>query len=583
MEETIKLSAEQRPIVNCQDKSVCVVACAGSGKTVTAVYRVEHLRRRLSGRRGRVALLSFSNAAVEAFLGATRRGETAGRPRLRGLPPTIATFDAFLTTYVLRPHAHRTMNCQRTPFLVQGAEPFLRNKQFQFWAQSANKRFPVTAEDVTATFGTGGFEFSTHHFSALLPVPNGEATAKKIGRFGAYTHALGHYWAYRVLKEQPFVLRALARRFPFVIVDEAQDIHSSHGAILDLMQEAGVAVSLIGDPCQAIYEFAGADGSLLRAFGSRSDVSAFTLSTNRRSTPPIVTVANAVSARSTNGARADSDIGRRGAYFVGYEPGSLDATVKGFTESVQEAGLGVERSAVLCRSSDLVRRVRKIDSPAGRGVVRLFCTAATLRDRDGDLKAAYGSVVRSTIELLEAAPKDLLARLLHPSQADAARPVARELWAFTRDHNTGLPPTSLPGATDWHRALKTNVQALLAKVQTLTGLKPVANLGQRLAKTKLPTGPLAAPAAAPKPTHSVRVDTVHSAKGETLDAVLYVTNRAHANGLCGGVSSEIGRIGYVALTRARDLFWLAVPAAQLDQLRPALQGLGLVELDGAQR
>lgn len=159
----------------------------------------------------------------------------------------------------------------------------------------------MTAHNVTPTFGCGGFEFRAHHFNSHLPVPSGEATARKIGRIGAYTHALGHYWAYRVLKEQPFVLRALARRFPFVIVDEAQDVHSAHSAILDLLQEAGVAVSLIGDPCQAIYEFAGADGSLLRTFGSRSDVSEFTLSTNRRSMPPIVTVANAVSDRSTTG------------------------------------------------------------------------------------------------------------------------------------------------------------------------------------------------------------------------------------------------------------------------------------------
>lgn len=238
---------------------------------------------------------------------------------------------------------------------------------------------------------------------------------------------------------------------------------------------------------------------------------------------------------------------------------------------------------MLCRSSDLVGRVRRVESPAGRGVVKQFCTAATLRDRAGDLKAAYRCVVRSTVELLEAVPQDLLARLLHPSQADAARPVVRELWTFTRDHGTGLPSTSLPGSTDWHRALKNNVQVLLAKVQALTDLKPAANLGRRLAKTGLPAGPLGPAAATAKPTESLRVDTVHSAKGETLDAVLYVTNKAHANGLCGGVGTEVGRIGYVALTRARDLFWLAVPADQLEHLRPGLEGLGLVELSGAQR
>ena len=61
------LSEEQLNIVNAPLASLSVIACAGSGKTVTAVHRLAKIRSDLRGRRPWVALLSFSNIAVETF------------------------------------------------------------------------------------------------------------------------------------------------------------------------------------------------------------------------------------------------------------------------------------------------------------------------------------------------------------------------------------------------------------------------------------------------------------------------------------------------------------------------------------
>lgn len=75
----------------------------------------------------------------------------------------------------------------------------------------------------------------------------------------------------------------------------------------------------------------------------------------------------------------------------------------------------------------------------------------------------------------------------------------------------------------------------------------------------------------------VRVDTVHQVKGESLDAVLYLATKEHIVALLAGVDTEVGRIGYVAVTRARDLLWLAVPVNALADLRPALFASGFQE------
>lgn len=51
---------------------------------------------------------------------------------------------------------------------------------------------------------------------------------------------------------------------------------------------------------------------------------------------------------------------------------------------------------------------------------------------------------------------------------------------------------------------------------------------------------------------------------------MYLANREHVNALLTGVGTEVGRIGYVAVTRARNLLWFGVPANVLNELRPAL-------------
>ena len=75
----------------------------------------------------------------------------------------------------------------------------------------------------------------------------------------------------------------------------------------------------------------------------------------------------------------------------------------------------------------------------------------------------------------------------------------------------------------------------------------------------------------------IRVDTVHQVKGESLDAVLYLATKEHVVALLAGVNTEVGRIGYVAVTRARNILWLGVPANALAELRPALLASGFLE------
>lgn len=62
-----------------------------------------------------------------------------------------------------------------------------------------------------------------------------------------------------------------------------------------------------------------------------------------------------------------------------------------------------------------------------------------------------------------------------------------------------------------------------------------------------------------------------------MDAVMYVAGKEHVKELIAGPATEVGRIGYVAVTRARNLFLLAIPEKDLDDFRGPLVAHGFVE------
>ena len=141
---------------------------------------------------------------------------------------------------------------------------------------------------------------------------------------------------------------------------------------------------------------------------------------------------------------------------------------------------------------------------------------------------------------------------------DVARyPEYRELrkvvWQFARDAEIGLPSASLKAASEWHPLLVARVKAFLKKLQDKFGYEEGPNLGQRLAKKKLSDEPmLQAIAKKTLVDPTLRIETIHGVKGESLDAVLYLAKKEHLKSLLEGTDTELGRIGYVALTRARN-------------------------------
>jgi len=572
---TAELSKEQRDIVELPLKPLAVTACAGSGKTRTAVYRLLSMRRRHDGP-GMIGLLSFSNVAVDTFKKEYARLLRSLAAIGRSSRVEIDTMDGFITVNILRPHGHRLMQCPRAPFLVEGREGFLNS----FTVYDGKISQPTA--NIEVAFESTGFRYTIGRAQTAIPPKWAEPALAKLGAIGAYSHSAGRYWALRVLREKPFVLRAMARRYPHILVDEAQDIGPEHQAILELLIGAGSQVSLIGDPNQGIYEFARANGAFLKNYSVRSGIAAHQLTVNYRSLPGIVAVANKVTGRSDVANRLAKDT-RPVCYYMSFKTTERDKALSSFRSLLGAANLEPSKGVVLCRSSDWTAEWNGEMDGQGAGVVRCFADAALSRDQRKDYHQSFKQACLGLAGLLAARDGALLSQLDRRVD-DKTRQLRRLIWSFVRDPSTGLPSSTLVADTAWHPMLRSRTEALVNKLNTEFGLEVADNLGQRLSKKKLEARPLMEISdLAGDAEATFRTSTVHKVKGESLEAVLYVAKKPHVRALLDGPTTEEGRIGYVALTRARDIFVLAVPDTCLAEFEPELRAAGLqrVGLAGA--
>jgi len=556
---------EQRDVIEAPLGALCVTACPGSGKTATAVRRLAHVRQLLGKSRGRVLLLSYSNTAVETFYKQYQQLVCATSDLSDHI--AIETVDSFLTKYILRPHAGRVMGCTRQPFLVQGSEPFLNN--YRVWDGQRPREVRYLSIGIDGYFK---FELRKKSFVTPVDAATAEAAILKLGKVGAYTHEIGRYWALQTVLAEERLLSALSRRFPEIIVDEAQDIGSLHAVFLTGLAEAGSSLSLVGDPYQAIYEFAGADGAYLRDFAQANSVRPLPLSQNRRSLQCIVDVANRLAGTRMHPSRQAASAGS-GAYYIKYDPKDLPGAAEIFDSILAASKLDREAAAILCRGRPYVSALNGASGDSGTGGTAAFCDAAVCRDARGDIGHAFEYATSGVLKLLGKC-RNSLGNEIHAGSTAEGILLRRLIWAYLRDRERGLPSAELRALSQWHPRLKKSVQALLSRIEAETDLMRSDTWTSNVTKKNLLDEPICRASLMGPRSLKVRATTVHQAKGESIRAVLYLAQPKDLRALLEGPIHEEGRVGYVAITRAEDLIVLGIPTSTVGSTVKAVEAKG---------
>lgn len=249
----VEALSDEQVLASVDDRDLYIEAFPGSGKTTVAAKRFGVLRFKAANQtdaRG-VAATSFTRAATREIH--NRIARTWGLAALQW-PHRVSTVDALIVDFVhglLRtgalqwPGGHRTIEVHDT------------------WYALTNPRWERREHVVTLT--ADAINVNVVWRSAAASRPPADVVSAAV-HAGACTHD-----EMRAVLELALLrpdLRAaiaehLATSFRAIVVDEVFDANPLDLKILHLAGEAGVDLTLIGDPWQALYGFRGASPALV--------------------------------------------------------------------------------------------------------------------------------------------------------------------------------------------------------------------------------------------------------------------------------------------------------------------------------
>ena len=162
-------------------------------------------------------------------------------------------------------------------------------------------------------------------------------------------------YAANLLETYPEIRQTYCERFPFVLVDEFQDIAPSDFRLISNLSENLFAV---GDDDQAIYSFRGGDSKIMLQFSKRNDVKKYEITRNYRCTSTIVEHARALIER--NNPRIRKNL--RAFNSIKSDIKGLDTTPETIKlHLLDELSLPIE-TAILVRTNYEVDRIKAIIS-----------------------------------------------------------------------------------------------------------------------------------------------------------------------------------------------------------------------------
>jgi DNA helicase-2/ATP-dependent DNA helicase PcrA len=293
-----ELNPQQCAAVTAPPGPALVIAGAGSGKTRTLTYRVAYLLEQ-GIPADRILLLTFTNKAAAEMM---RRVNDLLGQELNNL--WGGTFHS-IGNRVLRQHAKllgyerdfTIMDREDAKHLISTciAEADIDIKATRFpKAEVCGDIFSLAVNKQKSVAELLGTEYG--YFDTLAPQIEDvwkRYVARKLATNAMDFDDLLVLWL-KLLQEHPDVRELYQRRFQFILVDEYQDTNKLQSDLIDLLAERTKNVMVVGDDAQSIYAWRGANFQNILRFPARYPGSiTYKIETNYRSTPEILTVANA--------------------------------------------------------------------------------------------------------------------------------------------------------------------------------------------------------------------------------------------------------------------------------------------------
>ncbi|KVV16328.1 ATP-dependent helicase [Flavobacterium sp. TAB 87] len=306
------LNEERLAYLNARGK-IILNACPGSGKTTTIAKKILDLENlKEIGDHSGVACLSFTNSAKDEINEAYKK--MSGKSLQ--FPNHVSTIDSFINKFITLPfynllnrdfnrpkildHTTILNDMWKTTYIKNGKtlEGLLRPlNNAEYKAQNNRSIFHLYPPseiriEPNGTFSINGNKPSLEKVEKTSFDNYCKLIKNTQFKKGLISTSDSAFIALHLLKNNPKICEWLSLRFPFIIIDEAQDNSLMQHAIFEELIKQGLKnIELIGDPYQSLYQWRDAKPEeFLRKYDTDETWQSFDLTDNRRSPQSIIDV-----------------------------------------------------------------------------------------------------------------------------------------------------------------------------------------------------------------------------------------------------------------------------------------------------
>lgn len=408
-------SKSQEASIRHKDGPMLVLAGPGSGKTAVITQRIVNLIKEYGVDASGILVITFTKAAAnemkQRFLG------------LSGLSRTQVSFGTFHAVFfkVLK-HAYR----------FESSNIITEEQRYQFMREILSYHqldYRDENEFIANLLGEISLIKNTRiDLANFYSSHCGEEVFRKI--YEAYGRRLSQNrlidfddmlsYTYELFASRPDILSAWQRKYPYILIDEFQDINRIQYDIVRMMAAPRNNLFIVGDDDQSIYRFRGSKPEIMLGFTrDYPDAKTVLLETNYRCAPQIVDAAGRLIAHNEHRYKKRIQASRAQRAQIEFccfeDQRKENAYVIGQIRSALESGRPPKEIAVLCRTNTQPRLL--LEQMMEQNVP--FCTRDRIpnlyehwiaRDFFAYLRIAQGSTKRADFLSVMNKPKRYIGR-----------------------------------------------------------------------------------------------------------------------------------------------------------------------------
>lgn len=299
------MTDERRAYFEARGKTI-LTACPGSGKTTSIVNKLSTIFSEVETKYGGysgVACLSFTNKACDEI----RNKYKEMNGGIIRFPHLVSTIDSFIAQYIVLPFwqlSNTPLTCRPTiieskptdsdelmhkVYMISNGKGDFPNPILKQYTKKNGLFWRYPPEDII--HGKRGqylyngkvMDNTATHYASLCV----DFRMKK----GFINCNDAEYIACWILYNNPDIAVALAKRFPYIIVDEAQDASYHQNTVLNYLIANGLGnIELVGDLYQSIYRWRNACPEILEKRITSGEWNVLPMTECRRSVQRIIDV-----------------------------------------------------------------------------------------------------------------------------------------------------------------------------------------------------------------------------------------------------------------------------------------------------